>query len=117
MPGGVETRNLLLEASPVVAEVSLARFEPAVPCVEMTDFQDFLEKPALFYDGQLISPLDLIEKAATTQSAAHFDQRSPVVIEGLKDTPVYLGRNILENHILDLAELVVKLGHYVLSAA
>ena len=82
----------------------------------MVDFQEFLEKPTLMYEGQRISPLTLIEKMATKQSAAHFDQTVPKVIEGLKDTPILLGENILEHYILTLAELVVKLGRYVLSA-
>ncbi len=106
----------ITDSDPAIADFSSVSFEPIIPCVKMVDFQEFLEKPTLLYEGQQISPLALIEKIATKQSTAHFDQTVPKVVEGLKDTPVILGKNILDHYILILAELVVKLGHYVLSA-
>jgi len=106
----------ITDSEPAIADFSSVSFEPVIPCVKMVDFQEFLEKPTLLYEGQQFSPLAIIEKIATKQSAAHFDQTVPKVVEGLKDTPVLLGENILDHYILTLAELVAKLGHYVLSA-
>lgn len=106
----------ITDKEPAIADLSSVSFEPVVPCVKKVDFQEFLEKPSLLYEGQQISPLSLIEQITTTQSTAHFDQRIPLVIKGLKDTPVLLGANILDHYICTLAELVVKLGQYVLSA-
>ena len=106
-----------LDNAAVFVSLGLATFEPRIPNIKMIDFQEFLEKPALLHYGEFISPLDLIERAASTQSTVHFDQRSPIVLEALKDTPVFHGQNILKHHILSLAELVIKLGHYVLSSS
>ena len=114
MRGDHELTEHINDSKPVIAGSGLARFEPVIPWVKMIDFQEFLEKPALFYYDQFVSPLDLMEKIVSIQSTAHLDQRIPLVIEGLKDTPVLLGENILDYYILTLAELVAKLGHYVL---
>ncbi len=91
-----------------------AKFKPEIPCVKMVDLQDYLENTVLFYGGRFISPLKLIEKLATTQSVAHFDQRVPKLTEGLKDTPVVFGYNTLENYVLLFTELITKVGAYVL---
>ncbi|MFC1694219.1 hypothetical protein ACFL1R_12015 [Candidatus Latescibacterota bacterium] len=99
-----------------LAGLLLVEVKPKIPCVKMVDFQEFVEKPAIFYEGEFVSPLELIERIATTQSTAHFDQRVPRLIEGIKDTPIISGHNILEHYILTLAELVTKLGHSVLDA-
>lgn len=104
----------ITDSEPAIVDLSSVSFEPVIPCVRKVDFQEFLEKPTLLYEGQQISPLAIIEKIATTQSTAHFDQRIPLVIEGLKDTPILFGANLLDHYILTLAELVAKLGHYVL---
>lgn len=94
--------------------LNAAKFKPEIPCVKMVDLQDYLENTVLFYNGQFISPLKLIEMLATTQSVAHFDQRVPKLTEGLKDTPVVFGYNTLEHYILLFAELITKVGTYVL---
>jgi hypothetical protein len=93
-----------------------ARFEPEIPCVKMVDLQEFLEKPAMLYQGEFISPLALIEKIGTTQSTAHLDQRIPHVIQDLKDTPVVFGYNSLEYYVISMADLIVKVANFVLSA-
>jgi len=102
--------------TPRFADFSLAMPYPELPCVKMVDLQDFLEKPTMFYEGQFLSPLELIEKAATKQSTAHFDQTASQVVEGIKDTPTVFGYNSFEYYCLSLAEVVVKLGRYVLDA-
>jgi len=114
---GIRNLTEVLDNPPVIASLGMATFEPGIPNVKMTDFQEFLEQPILAYNDKFISPLYLIERVASTQSTAHFDQRAPLVLEGLKDTQVFGGQNILKHHILSLAELVVKLGHHVLSSS
>jgi hypothetical protein len=103
------------EDMPRFAGFSLAMPYPEIPCVKMVDLQDFLEKPVMFYEGQFLSPLELIEKAATKQSTAHFDQTVPQVIEGIRDTPRVFGYNSLEYYFLSFAEVVAAVGRHVLT--
>jgi hypothetical protein len=102
---------------PLIVGSGSASFEPQIPWVKMVDFQEYLESPALYCNGGPLSPLQLIREAANTQSSAHFDQSVPRIVEGLKDTPIIFGRNTLEQHIVELGELVVKLGHFVLEGS
>ncbi|MEW6714726.1 MAG: hypothetical protein AB1306_06510, partial [Nitrospirota bacterium] len=105
----------IVEKSPTVLNTGSASFEARIPWVKMVDFQEFLETPGLYYQEKPVSPLNLIEMVATTQSAAHFDQRVPCVIEGLKDTPIVFEHNTLKHYVVKLAELTVKLGHLILN--
>lgn len=99
---------------PTMAVSSSLSFEPVIPWVKNIDFQEFIEKPGILYEGQVVSPLELIEKISNTQSVAHFDQRVPIIVEGLKNTPVIFGHNFLESLIINLSEIVIKLGRFVL---
>ena len=114
---GITDLTGILDDSPEIASMSRATFEPRIPNIIMTDFQDYLEQFILASKDEFVSPLVLIERAANTQSMTHYDQRTPLVLEVLKDTPLFSGQNLLKQHILSLAELVVKLGHHVLSSS
>jgi len=113
--GQVKKFIMSMEKRPHFWGSNFAKFEPRIPCIKMVDLQEFLEKPALLYEGEFISPLELIEKLGTKQSTAHFDQTVPRVIEDLKDTPTVFGYNSLGHFILSMAELVIKVGRFVLS--
>lgn len=99
-----------------IAVENFASVEPRVPHTEKVDFQDFLETDSLSYEGQNISPLALIEMVSTTQSTAHFDQRVCRITDALNDTPSIGGHNTLEMFVIGLANLVLELGHVVLSS-
>lgn len=98
---------------PTIDLFDFVSFEPVIPYIKRIDFQDFLENPSLFYEGQKVSPLALIEMISTTQSTAHFDQRVCKIADALDDTPVTSGHNTLEFIIISLAEIVVNLGDFV----
>lgn len=114
---GISDLSEVLDNPPVIASLGMATFEPGIPNITMTDFQDYLEQPFLVSKDELVSPLILIERAANTQSTTHYDQGTPLVLEVLKDTPLVRGQNIFKQHILSLSELVVKLGHHVLGSS
>ncbi len=90
--------------------LACATIQPEIPCILLTDFQEYLESPSLFYKGEPISPLSLIGRVADTQSTAHFDQSVPEDVEGIKSTPITFGKNHLEYYIMKLAELTLSLG-------
>jgi hypothetical protein len=96
------------------AGLNMVMPQAEIPCVKMVDFQNFLEEPAMFYEGALLSTLDLIEKVANKQSTAHFDQTIPHQIEGIQNTPRVFGYNSLEHYFLSLAEVVAAVGRHVL---
>lgn len=64
----IENLSKIRHENPHFWGFAFARFEPEIPCVKMVDLQEFLEKPAMLYQGEFISPLALIEKLGTTQS-------------------------------------------------
>jgi hypothetical protein len=90
--------------------LTCATIQPEIPCILLTDFQEYLESPSLFYKGEPISPLSLIGRVADTQSTAHFDQTVPEDVEGIRSTPITFGKNHLEYYIMRLAELTLSLG-------
>lgn len=87
---------------------------PDPPCTVLVDFQEYLDSPALYYQGQAISPLVLIEKIANTQSIAHLDQRVPLSIEALKQIPVTFTETSLEYYIVRLAKLTTEIAKLLL---
>jgi len=111
-----EEKQLIETTQPTIAVSDLVSSDPIIPNTKNIDFQEFLENPSLFYDGQTVSPLALIEIISTTQSTAHFDQRVCKIADALNDTPVISGRNTLETFIINLSEVIVKLGDFVIES-
>ena len=99
---------------PLFLGLNIAQLEPEIPCIMLVDFQEYLELPSLYYEGEEISPLSLIEKLATTRSTAHFDQRIPKDIRHIENSPIILGQNSLEYYMLSFAKLTIELGKIVL---
>jgi hypothetical protein len=109
-----EETQLFDTIQPIIAVSDIVSFDPITPNTMNIDFQEFLESPSLFYQGQAVSPLTLIEMISTAQSTAHFDQRVSKIADALNDTPIVSGQNTLEYFVIGLSEVIVRLGDCVI---
>ena len=113
----VYTHELFPDVSLDESSFSISPHAKSLPSsfnTKMIDFQNYLESPFINIDGKLLSLLDFIGNAATTKSAAHFDQRIPRVIGAFDNIPVLHNITIFDRTIINLALLVIDMAQIVL---
>lgn len=87
------------------------------PNEELMDFQEWLQsKIILKRENQEESYrwIDIIFEGANTNSASHFDEDSPIIIEELKGITVF-GQSQYYQYVMAVTEITIELGRYLIS--